>query len=59
MYTNQNISEVEQFLKATQKKLGGDLEWHEMPLPMQVQYVDAINFILDIATFKKQNHANS
>lgn len=46
-------SEVEQFLQSTQNKLGGNLQWQDLPLPMQHRYIDAINFILEVATFRK------
>lgn len=53
MQDKEQISEVEVFFYTTQSKLGGNLLWEDLPAPMQLRYIDCINFILEVAQHEK------
>ena len=48
------MSETELLLLKLQEKLGGNLAWSEINLQYQLQFIAAVNLIMDIASARKE-----
>ena len=46
-------SEVEQTFEKLQQKLGGNIPWSDLHPMMQMQFVQAVNFILQVCEAKQ------
>lgn len=52
------MSETEQLLEKLQQKLGGNINWGNLHPQHQMQFIQAVNLIINIASIKKENYAN-
>lgn len=55
MSDTENKSDVEKFYEATQKKLNGNVPWHELPTKVQLDYIRAVNVIYVVGSHRKTN----
>jgi hypothetical protein len=49
------MSETEKLLKTLQEKLGGNVAWGELHPQHQMEFINAVNAIIQIASFQKGN----
>lgn len=49
------MSETEQLLKKLQEKLGGNLAWGEIHPQHQMQFIQAVNLIINICSARKED----
>lgn len=55
MSDTENKSDVEKFYEATQKKLGGNVPWGELPVSVQLAYIRAVDVIYVVGSYQKEN----
>lgn len=54
MKDTENMSDVEKLFIKMQEKLGGNVQWVEIPVPLQLRFIDSVNVIMEISSIRYQ-----